>query len=119
MERGSGTRAGLRVYAVLSVWVRVRTGTRPAAFDRAHAPRLTMSAIPTAGLCLALFASLAGCSDSEPAETIEGVSPDQNGTLQPDATTTPGGDLAPEQQQDPNATLEPDATLQPDTTAAP
>ena len=76
-----------------------------------------MTLIPTAGLCLALLASLGGCSTPEPDRTIEGVSPEQNGSLQPDATTTPGGDLMPEQQQNPNATLEPDATLQPDTTS--
>ncbi len=87
----------------------------------------------TAGLRLALLAavagvslagvSLAGCSDPEPVQTIEGVSPEQNGTLEPDATVGPGG-LAP-QQQDPGGTLAPGATLEPgtatgtDTTAAP
>ena len=68
---------------------------------------------------LALLVTLAGCSDSGPGETIEGVSPEENGTLQPDATTSPSTDVTPEQQMDPNATLEPDATLQPDTTTAP
>lgn len=68
---------------------------------------------------LALLVSLAGCADPEPTQTLDGISPEQNGTLQPDASTSPHGGLSPAPQQDPSATLAPDATLQPDTAAAP
>ncbi len=84
-----------------------------------------MTTIRTAGLGIALLASLTGCSDSGPGQTIEGVSPEQDGTLQPAATTSPGGGLVPGQQQEagaafePGTTLEPGPTLGPDTTAAP
>ena len=67
---------------------------------------------------VAFLVALAGCSDAEPVQTLEGVSPEQNGTLQPDASTTPDGTTTPAPQQNPNATLAPDAMMQPDTTVA-
>ena len=70
--------------------------------------------------CAALaLLTLAGCSSGADGPTLDGVSPEQNGTLQPDASTAPRGDVTPEAGLAPNATLAPDATPQPDTAAAP
>ena len=68
-------------------------------------------------LAACLLLTLAGCAERGPdGPTLNGTSPEQDGTLEPNTTTRPSTDVTPEEQFDPNATLEPDATLQPDTT---
>lgn len=51
--------------------------------------------------------------------TIDGVSPEQNETLEPDASVDAPTEFAPGEQVAPTGTVEPSTTLQPDTTYAP
>ena len=98
-----------------------RNGAQRQAFTQPVSPG-SMSLIPAHDVALALALTLvaAGCTQEGPdGPTLDGTSPDLNGTLQPDRTTAPAADGAPETQMDPDATLEPDAPLEPDTTAAP
>ena len=105
-------------YAAGSERVR-RNGAQRQAFTRPVSPG-SMSLIPARDVALALALVAAGCTQEGPdGPTLDGTSPDLNGTLQPDRTTAPAADVAPETQMDPDATREPDATLEPDTTAAP
>lgn len=117
VRKGTG-KADHFPYAARATRVRPCNGAGRLAF-RAFAFHDPMILLSRRLAALACLTALSGCSDSGPDKTIEGVSPEENGTLQPDATTSPSTDITPEQQFDPSATLEPDVTLQPDTTAAP
>ena len=72
-------------------------------------------------LAAVLLLALAGCgsSGSEAPMTIDGVSPEENGTLEPDASMNAPADVAPGGQVAPAATMEPGETVQPDTARGP